>query len=130
MLLVNVREATKHDYAFIAQLTGNTLPRVLEWDRKHFIFVATVKEQVVGVLVVDFDGDESTFEIVHLEVMKFYRRNRIARQLWGFAIGEFPPTHYVANVGEEFTDAQCALRQFGFRCVGRNGDGSLRFVRS
>lgn len=130
MLLVNVREASKHDYPFLSQLTGLSLPRWLEWDRQHFIFAATVKDQVAGVLVVGFDSEENTFEVHHLEVMRFYRRNRIARQLWGFTISQLPPTYYVANVGDEFTDAQCTLRSFGFRCVGRNGDGSMRFVRN
>lgn len=130
MLLVNIREATKHDYAFLAQLTGHPVTRWLEWDRQHFIFVATIRQQIAGVLVVGFDSEESTFQIHHLEVMRFYRRNRIARQLWGLAIGELPPTNYVANVADEFTDVQCTLRAFGFRCVGRNGDGSMRFVRT
>lgn len=123
-----ISEAIPDDLPFLAQLTGIDLPTWLQWNRRCCVLVARAERGVVGVLVVR-GRDDMSFEIVHLEVMKFYRRLRMARMLWNHAIEHLLPTTWHADVPEGRTDVQCTLRQFGFRCVGTQDGGRLQFIR-
>lgn len=127
--MFKVRQAKPDDYPFLANLTGNPIPRWFEWDRQDVIYVVEQEGRILGCMVVTFDPEASTYILKYLFVMKYFRRNGIARAMWGTAFMQLIPGHWVAHVGEQFTDAQCCLRSFGFRCVGTNADGSLRFVR-
>lgn len=126
---ITVRDAEADDYPHLAQLTGYPVKRWWEWDRKHLVAVAMLDGKIIGVIVVGLDEPALTFEIRHVEVMRYYRRMRVGRHLWTFVVNKVPPAEFAADVDETFVEGCCYLRALGFRCVGRNGDGSLRFER-
>ena len=121
-------DAQADDIPFLVQLTGVDLATWSAWCRKHVVVVARNNHGLLGVIVLR-PVEEGTIEILHLEVMPYYRRLRLARMLWNHVIENTVPANFVANVPERSTDLQCTLRQFGFKCIGTRDGGALQFVR-
>lgn len=124
------REVRKSDYPFLTQLTGIPVTQWFDWDRTSFLAVALLGGQIIGVFAVGIGSEDNELVVLHMETMRYYRRMRVMRHLWTFAVGALIPFDWRANVGEEYLEAQCTLRSLGFRCTSKNEDGSLCFVRN